>query len=82
MKTTLDIHDGLMARAKTLAKRTHRPLRAVVEEGLQLALAQEETGTIYQLPDCRVGKAGNPDPLQMFSWQDLRDEIYFGSTST
>lgn len=81
MKTTLDIHDELMLRAKTLAKHTHRSLRAVVEEGLQLVLSREEMNTTYQLPDCRVGEAGNPDPLQMFSWQDLRDEIYRGSTS-
>ena len=38
MKTTLDISDELLARAKRHAKKTGRPLRAVVEEGLRLAL--------------------------------------------
>ena len=32
MKTTLDIHDELLTRAKQYAQETGRPLRAVVEE--------------------------------------------------
>ena len=35
MKTTLDIHDELLARAKQHARQTGRPLRAFVEEGLR-----------------------------------------------
>ena len=34
MKTTLDIQDELLVRAKRHARNTGRPLRAVVEEGL------------------------------------------------
>ncbi|HEY8943334.1 MAG TPA: hypothetical protein VIM73_03685 [Polyangiaceae bacterium] len=77
MKTTLDIHDTLLARAKTLSKRTGRPLRALVEEGLQLVLAnQSQPLKKYDLPDCSVGSSTAPDPLASWSWQDLRDEIY------
>ena len=76
MKTTLDIQDELMARAKRHAKRTGRPLRAIVEEGLRLVLAQRDEKMHYTLPDCSVGNAGGTDPLESLSWQDLREEIY------
>ena len=38
MKTTLDIHDELLLRAKRHAKETGRPLRALVEDGLRRVL--------------------------------------------
>jgi hypothetical protein len=76
VKTTLDIQDGLLVRAKTLAARTGRPLRAVVEQGLRLALAEAKQGSEYQIEDCRVGDPSGPNPLEHMSWQDLRGEIY------
>ena len=77
MKTTLDLSDDLLARAKRAAKRKGVPLRALVEEGLRLALETKPTGR-YTLPDRSVGKVGGANPLEGLSWQDLRDEIYGG----
>ena len=76
MKTTLDIQDELLARAKRHAKATRRPLRAVVEEGLRQVLASPTRQEHYALPDLSVGEPDGPDPLETYSWQDLRDEIY------
>lgn len=76
MKTTLEISDALLARAKRHAKRLGRPLRSLVEEGLQRVLEQEQVGSSYHLPDLSVGDARAEDPLERLSWQDLRDEIY------
>lgn len=77
MKTTLDLSDELLKRAKRHAERTGRPLRALVEAGLRLALQNEsKPRPRYRLPDRSVGKAGDPNPLEELSWQDLRDEIY------
>ena len=77
MKTTLDIQDVLLQRAKRLSKRTGRPLRALVEEGLRRVLSEQRaTSPRYQLPDCSVGDANASNPLENWSWQDLRDEIY------
>ena len=76
MKTTLDIQDELFARAKRHARRIGRPLRAVVEEGLRLALAASRPPTRYELPDLSVGRTDVRDPLEDYSWQDLRDIIY------
>jgi len=75
MKTTLEIRDELLLRAKSLARRTGRPLRAVVEDGLRLALRYGEREEHYQLPDCSVGDPGADDPLEALSLQDLRAEI-------
>ena len=76
MKTTLDLHDELMKRAKKHARQTGRTLRSVVEDGLRRVLVEEQTANAYQLPDLSVGDPNADDPLEALSWQDLRDEIY------
>jgi hypothetical protein len=77
VKTTLDIQDALLLRAKRLSKRTGRPLRALVEQGLELVLSKETSArSRYTVPDCSVGRVGDVNPLAAWSWQDLRDEIY------
>lgn len=78
MKTTLDIKDELLARAKQLAKESGRPLRAIVEDGLRATLAAEERTVSYELSDCSFGDPIGDDPLELLSWQDLREEIYGG----
>jgi hypothetical protein len=76
MKTTVEISDALLARAKRHARKIGRPLRALVEEGLRRVLQDESEPTRYRLPDRSVGRAGGANPLEALSWQDLRDEIH------
>jgi hypothetical protein len=76
VKTTLEIQDALLERAKRHAKRTRRSLRAVVEEGLRRVLSQRVAAPAYVLPDASVGDPDGVDPLEALSWQDLREEIY------
>jgi hypothetical protein len=76
MKTTIEIKDELMARAKRYAKRTGRPLRAVLEDGLRRILAESGPKVHYKLPDRSVGDPDASNPLEAWSWQDLREEIY------
>ncbi len=78
MKTTIEIGDALLQRAKRHAKKMGKPLRALVEEGLRRVLESESEASAYDLPDRSVGRAGEPNPLEGYSWQDLRDEIYGG----
>jgi hypothetical protein len=78
VKTTVDIADELLERARRHAKRTGRPVRALIEEGLRLALGAEQERPRYRLPDRAVGDARGANPLEGLSWQDLRDEIYGG----
>ena len=76
MKTTLDIHDELLTRAKRHARETRRPLRAVVEEGLRLVLSKESRSERYVLPDRSYGGTEIHDPLASYTWSELRDIIY------
>ena len=77
VKITVEIQDVLLLRARRLAKRTGQPLRALVEEGLKHVLAEHKPkSSRYQLPDCSVGDPSASNPLESWSWQDLRDEIY------
>ena len=78
MKTTLDLSNELLKRAKRQAKKLGKPLRALVEEGLRLALQESAGPKRYVLPDRRVGNPKAESPLDALSWQDLRDEIYGG----
>ena len=76
MKTTLDIHDELLLRAKRHAKQIGRPLRALVEDGLRQVLSAKTNRHRYRLPDLSVGNPDDSDPLESYSWQDLRELIY------
>lgn len=76
VKTTVEIQDSLLERAKRHARRSGRPVRSLIEEGLRLVLQAESGNATYSLPDRSVGEAGSPNPLESLSWQDLRDEIY------
>ena len=76
MKTTLDIHDELLARAKRHAKEAGRPQRAVVEESLCRGIEAAGPHSQYELPDLRVGDPNAPDPFATCSWPDVRNLIY------
>lgn len=76
MKTTIDIQDALLARAKRHARRVGQPLRAIIEEGLRRVLSETSVRQPYELPDASVGDPTAADPLEALSWQDLRNEIY------
>ena len=76
MKTTVDIHDELLIRAKRRAQETGRPLRALVEDGLRQVLAEPESRPRYRLPDMSVGKPGGRNPYENLSWAEMRDLIY------
>lgn len=76
MKTTIDIHDELLARAKQHARNRGCSLRSVVEEGLRQLLSRPESRNRYRLPDLSTGEPEAADPLEAYSWQDLRGMIY------
>ena len=78
MKITVEIADPLLSQARVRAKRTGRPLRAVIEDGLRLVLRDSQSKPTYKLPDRSSGAKGDPNPLEALSWQDIRDEIYGG----
>ena len=76
MKTTIEIHDELLARAKRFARENGGTLRALVEEGLRFVLSAPASSQSYRLPDLSVGDPTDDDPLEAYSWQDLSEMIY------
>ena len=78
MKTTVEISDALLVRAKRHAQKVGLPLRALIEDGLRRVLEVESPRSKFRLADRSVGDPQGPNPLAALSWQDLRDEIYGG----
>jgi Arc/MetJ family transcription regulator len=76
VKTTIEISDPLLARAKQHARKLGKPLRALVEEGLRRVLEAPAPRSKVKMRDRSVGRAGDPNPLEAMSWQDLRAQIY------
>ena len=74
----MDIQDELLDQAKRHARLTGRSLQELVEDGLrQILSATPDGGDIgYRLPDCSVGDARGPDPIERYAWEDLRGMIY------
>jgi hypothetical protein len=78
MRITVKISDVLLTRARRHARKVGRPLRDLIEDGLRHVLEAEPMQPKYHLPDLSVGNPGGPNPLEEWSWQDFRDEIYGG----
>lgn len=76
MKTTVEIADGLLLRAKRHAEKRGQTLRQIVEEGLRRVLDDPPAPTGYKMKDCRVGNPDDPNPLEHLSWPELRAIIY------
>ena len=74
MKTTIDIADSLLLRAKARAKEQRITLRAVIEEALALSLNRS-------VPEARIrpvtvtGK-GLSREFEGASWEKIREAIY------
>lgn len=75
MKTTVEIQDHLLQRAKAEACRRGVTLRALVEQGLRNVL-EDGSPEAYVLPDRSVGDPDGDNPLERLTWNELRREIY------
>lgn len=76
MKTTVEIHDVLLDRAKRHARERGKTLRQVIEAGLRAVLDEPPSKYEYDWPDLSVGEPGAPYPLDAWTWQDLSELIY------
>ena len=56
MKTTLDLRDDLVARAKALAAKERTTLTKMIEEGLALRLRRQRAPLVGALKDLPVSK--------------------------
>jgi hypothetical protein len=74
MKTTIDISDNLLIRAKKRAREKHITLRSLIEESLAASLDQP-LPTKRVVPVTFKGKGLSRD-FEDASWEKIRDAIY------
>lgn len=77
MKTTIEIADDLLRRAKTTAAAEGTTLRALVEAGLRQQLRSRERSE-YVLPDASFAGNGLQPGVDEGDWSTLSDLIYAG----
>ena len=76
MKTTIDIADDLLTRAKQQARRERKTLRQVVEQALRRQLADPDAPGSFRLKrHAFKGKGRHPGAVEG-DWQSVRDLIY------
>jgi Arc/MetJ family transcription regulator len=75
MKTTIEIADDLLERAKRQARLENKTLREVVEEALRRQLAPRSTEPFRLKRHAFKGKGLRP-PLVEGQWETIRDLIY------
>jgi hypothetical protein len=78
MKTTVEISDHLLRTAKEMARRERTTVRALIEEGLRLAVAQRRRRPRYRMRDASVEGQGLQEGITEGSWEQIRDLIYEG----
>jgi hypothetical protein len=71
MKTTLDLPDELLIEAKKQAAEQRRPLRAIVEEGLRMALRKRQTRSRKKQVRLITVKGGLPRGLDLSSRETM-----------
>jgi hypothetical protein len=78
-KTTIEIADPLLRRAKRLAARRGTTLRSVVEDALRAALAAAETGEPREIVRTHTfGGRGLKPGLSWGEWATIRSLAYEG----
>lgn len=77
MKTTIDLTDDLARRAKSLARRDHRTLRSLVEEGLRIVLGKHGTKTTtFKLVDATFHGDGLTPEAAAGGWAKILEWSY------
>jgi len=78
MKTTVEISDELLLKAKKLAVKRRTTLRSIIEQGLRNTLKEQRDGESHTLVDMSVDGEGLQPEFRDSSWSDIRKETYEG----
>jgi len=78
MKTTVEISDPLLAEAKRAARLEGTTVRALIEQGLRMALEGRRKKGRFRLRDASVPGNGLQPPVRGASWDRIRELAYEG----
>ena len=78
MKTTIDIADPILDRAKKLAACQGVTLKTLVEQGLTRVLAEQTSSAAFRLRDASVGGQGMQPGVAGLDWDRVRELAYEG----
>lgn len=76
MRTSFDLPDALLARARALAAERNKSLRDLVEEGLIRVLEESEASPSFALPDLSFGGEGMEPEVAAGGWDAVRARAY------
>jgi hypothetical protein len=76
VKTTVEISDALLERARKAAAREGTTIRALIEHSLRKELAARERSRTYRLPRVTFKGEGLHPDLEGKSWAAVRDLLY------
>jgi hypothetical protein len=77
MKTTIEISDSLLERARSVAARDKTTVRALVESGLRREIEERRQRAEFRLRDASFEGHGL-QPAAPADWERLRDLSYEG----
>ncbi len=78
MKTTIDISDHLLQRAKDLAQDENTSLKEITEQGLELVIEKHLSRSPYVVKPVVFNGRGLSSEFKGKSWAEIRNEIYKG----
>ncbi len=78
MKTTVEISDSLLSRARQVAAREKTTVRQLIEEGLHRVLAERGQRTPFRLRKASFAGDGLQPDAAVGGWDNVRDQIYEG----
>jgi hypothetical protein len=81
VKTTLEISDSILMRAKQLAREQNVTLRSLAEEGLRKVIEERSARRPARIEPVTFRGRGLSPEFRGASWQQIRDAAYEGHGS-
>jgi hypothetical protein len=76
MKTTVELSDSLVRQAKRLALKERTTVKALIEQGLRLVVADRNRGTRFALRKASFRGDGLVSGRSLQDWAAIRDLVY------